>query len=129
MLLSLLLTTSLLLSFPQQVISQSPPNEGEEIVIYPEQNTSEIEPGRSQSFIPIKAYCFQDVPFVEIFFLRDIGNVFVELINITTGQISIEWINSSYGRAHIPVSMGNGDYHIEFHVESNSVYIGNFLIQ
>ena len=126
LILTLTLTLACLLTFPSQSFAQDIPEDevGDEIVII---NQDLIGNGPARDIVPISATLFRLSGYVEVGFLSYLGVVTITLNNLTTGGTATMQINSTFGEAVIPVSLGAGNYRIDF-CSSYSNYYGYFAI-
>jgi len=125
---SLMLTVSAVFAFPFQSVAQTLPNEnGEVIEVTVKEVFSENGSGRDLGTTPITATLFRLSGYVEVEFLNYLGVVTITLNNLTTGGTSTMQINSTFGEAVIPVSLGAGNYRIDFS-SSYGNYYGFFIV-
>ena len=79
---------------------------------------------RSPAFVPIDAYVSNAMVYVD--FLNDLGEVEIELTNITTGDSVNETIENAIGWIVISFSGDSGSYQITFTLSSGAKYSGEF---
>lgn len=84
---------------------------------------------RSPELIPMRAVCYTDVPIVVISFVRNIGEVEIELFNCSSGEFVSDIVSSKDGGTMIPFSGTVGHYRILFTTENGRDYIGEFDIE
>ena len=91
-----------------------------------------IRPGgntpRSPEEIPVAASVSVSASCIYITILSEVGNIDIELENLTTGEYSLTSVNSSTGSTIIPFSGSSGTWVITFTLESGVVYEGEFEI-
>lgn len=84
---------------------------------------------RSPELIPLKAVYCSEVPIVIISFYRNVGEVEIDLINVTTGESVSDIVSSKDGGAIISFSGDIGHYRILFTTENGRDYIGEFDVE
>ncbi len=128
LILSLSLVFMSLISIPVQSYAQVilDDDEGDEIVIINEDLFGN-GPARDLAPVPVCALLFRLSSCIGVEFLNNMGIVTITLSNQTTGGTSTMQINSSFGEAVIPVSLGSGNYRIDF-CSSCGNYYGYFFI-
>lgn len=130
--LMLAIATSLLFLFSSSALMamgsasiESDDEDGEEIIII---NSDVIHDGgnsRTSSFVPVEASFFHTQGIVRLDFSWPIDGLMVRLTNMTTGAFS-SFDVSSGGIIYIPVLLGEGLYHLEFYIETETLYHGYF---
>ncbi len=81
------------------------------------------------ALIPIQAAYFSSVSTIYVNFLYDLGTVFVEIENQTTGSYSQTNINATQGVHLFVISGDDGVYEITFTLSDGHVYTGSFVIE
>lgn len=84
---------------------------------------------RGPVVIPFEVYLDNTLSQVNVLFLANIGEVSVQLKNLTTGLISNTMIDSTYGEGVVPITGGAGSYYIVFWTEDGAQYSGFFFVQ
>ncbi len=84
---------------------------------------------RSPELIPMRAVCYTEVPIVVISFVRNIGEVEIELFNYSSGEFVSDIVSSKDGGIMIPFSGTVGHYRILFTTDNGRDYIGEFDIE
>ena len=79
--------------------------------------------------IPITAYAIPEAGVITISFVRNIGEVDVELINCASGEFVSDIVSSKDGGAIISFSGDIGHYRILFTTENGRDYIGEFDVE
>lgn len=97
------------------------------IEIFITENINEFNPIRFPTLVPIVAYYYVSLSYVDVEFLNNMGEVTITLNNLTTGGTSTMQINSTFGEAVIPVGLGCGNYRIDFSSTCGNYY-GNFIV-
>lgn len=91
-----------------------------------------IRPGgnnpRSPEEIPVAASFSVSASCIYITILSEVGNIDIELENLTTGEYSLTSVNSSTGSTIIPFSGSSGSWVITFTLASGEEYVGEFEI-
>lgn len=84
---------------------------------------------RNIEFIPIQ--CIYDCVnhYVSIEFIENIGNVCIELTNLSTGEMAIEYVSSGDGYVIVPVSGTSGEYMLRISTDNDDVYEGTFTVE
>lgn len=83
---------------------------------------------RSPDEIPVAASFSVSASCIYITVLSDVGNIDIELENLTTGEYSLTFVNSSTGSTIIPFSGSSGSWVITFTLASGEEYVGEFEI-
>ena len=126
--LSVFLASAFLFSFSFTATAQIiPDDEGEVIIINIGNPDQQDGLGRSFGTIPLTATLYRTLSYIEVAFLNNIGEVTTTMTNETTGSHITTQVNSSFGEAVIPVSLGSGSYRIDFY-SSDGAYFGFFTI-
>ncbi len=81
---------------------------------------------RSISIVPIT--CFYNSGTLSLTFIDEIGSVTVAVINQSTGEQWIDYIDSTDGYATMQISEDEGDYAIEIETDSGISYSGYFTL-
>ena len=105
----------------------NPEKDGEVIVIVIDEFTNGNGQGRSLQMIPLSAWLYRTLSYVNIDFLDNLGVVIITLTNQSTGNSTTTQVNSNFGGALIPVSIGSGNYRIAFLTQTTS-YEGFFTL-
>lgn len=104
-----------------------PEEEGEEIVIVPDENNIGNGNIRSITYVPFYVTMYQS--FVVVDFLCYIGEVTIQLTNLSNSVIINMAIDSNCGSCIIPITNGIGLYRIVFLTTDGMQYCGFFSIQ
>ena len=124
--LPLMLTVLSLIVFPIQSFGQDIPDDGEEIEIDINNNSSDTGPRRSSS-LPMTAFFYQSISCIEVFFQYNIGFVTISLTNLTAGGYSTDiLVDSQSGSFIIPFVSVPGIWLISFLPEVGPGYSGLF---
>ena len=83
-------------------------------------------PGGPRTAVPIECSYNSMLSAVLVNFLTDIGEVDIELQNISTGAFVAGTWDSSVSSVILPISGENGSYVISFTTESGEEFIGTF---
>ena len=129
LLLSLMLTISVVIFVPFQSFGQDIPDDGEEIEIDINTNSSDTGPRRTTSIVPLTAFYFQSLSCIGVVFNENIGDVTITLTNLTSGSLSSIVVDSQIGYVVVPFTPISGLWQISFYVmESGPSYSGTFII-
>ncbi|MBQ3742480.1 MAG: hypothetical protein II858_01340 [Bacteroidales bacterium] len=99
--------------------------DGEEIVVNYQEIHDQGGHNRIPAFIPISATLLKTQSLVHIELLYSIENLSIKLTNLSTGQNTIFAIGNNLD-GYFPITLGEGFYHLEFLVENEVRYFGNF---
>lgn len=106
-------------------VSPDDEKDGEEIIIIPD-----IQEGgchtRTPSLIPIEATLFKSQSLISLDLLFPIDGLTAKLTNITTGQ-SATFSISDLDHCLLPVTLGDGAYHLEFILNNEVPFHGFFI--
>ena len=83
---------------------------------------------RSQVEVPLHAMHYAAPDRVTVSFSHDIGNVTVQITNLSYSTSSTLYLDSSVSYQIIPISGGSGFYRIEFVLSEGEVYYGLFSV-
>ena len=83
---------------------------------------------RTPDLIPFSCVADTEMQMIGFSFQFDIGDVIIEIENLTTGDYSQTTIDSSIGGSVIPFSASSGSWRITISLESGVVYIGEFYV-
>ena len=123
----LLMIVFISLSFSTTAQAQDiPEEEGEEIVIVPDENNIGNGNIRSITYVPFYVTMYQS--FVVVDFLCYIGEVTIQLTNLSNSASVNMVINSNIGSCIIPVTSGTGIYRIEFITMEGTQFYGLFIL-
>jgi len=86
-------------------------------------------PHHAPIVIPIQAAYYSSITTIVVDFLDDLGNVSVEIENLTTGAYSQTMINATQGVHPFIISGDSGVYEITFALTNGQVFIGSFEIE
>ena len=84
---------------------------------------------KTPAVIPFTAYAIPEAGVITISFVRNIGEVDVELINCASGEFVSDIVSSKDGGAIISFSGDIGHYRILFTTENGRDYIGEFDVE
>lgn len=122
----LLLFLSLCL-FAPMVSAQSGGNEDPITIIIGEFGDTGGSPSHhAPALIPIQAAYYSSITTILVDFLYDLGSVFVEIENQTTGSYSQTTINATQGVYPFVITGVTGHWVIVFTLENGRVYSGGF---
>lgn len=79
---------------------------------------------RSGVIVPIEAYYCAENQQIRICFIYNVETVSVRLTNLTTLSSNIYLFDSSIGNCLLPITMGSGNYRIEFLTEDGLSFQG-----
>ena len=123
----LLMIVFISLSFSTTAQAQDiPEEEGEEIVIVPDENNIGNGNIRSITYVPFYVTMYQS--FVVVDFLCYIGEVTIQLTNLSNNASVNTAIDSNCGSCIIPVTNGSGIYRIEFLLADGLQFYGFFIV-
>ena len=122
---SITLSSSLLAS---PFIINDGEEDGEEIIINPDLNMDGKSHNRNPELIPISAIYYAHLSCIEVSFLYGLGDVQIDLTNVSTNATASTLVDSTAGNAFIPVTGGTGPYSITFITESGTTYSGFFIV-
>ena len=86
-----------------------------------------VGPVRYPVLVPITATYYVSLSYIDVVFTDNIGDVTITLSNLTTGGYVSSQINSGFGGALVPVTLGSGNYRIDFS-SSGGNYYGTFTV-
>lgn len=72
--------------------------------------------------------CTLEEGYLDVTFLINIGFVFIEIENLTTGEYTQTAVNSATGSAVFPISGNAGFWTITFSLSDGTMYYGEFEI-
>lgn len=84
---------------------------------------------RSQVDIPLYAMHYSAPDRVTVSFSHDIGNVTVQITNLSYSTSSTIYLDSSVSYQIIPITGGSGFYRIEFVTTDGTFYYGYFTVE
>lgn len=127
--LSLILIVTSQLVLPYQSFAQDIPEdeEGDEIVIINEDLFGN-GPARDILPVPINATLFRLACCIEVEFFSNIGEVTIQLTNLSNSASVNMVIDSNIGSCIIPVTSGTGIYRIEFITMEGTQFYGLFIL-
>ena len=127
--LSLMLVVMTLLVFPFHSFAQDIPEdeEGDEIVII-NQNQSGNGPARDILPVPINATLFRLSCCIEVEFLSNLGEVTIQLTNLSNNASVNTAVDSNCGSCIIPITNGSGLYQIVFITADGAQFYGYFSV-
>lgn len=83
----------------------------------------------NRSIFPIESCYIGMLNLVQTDIYRDLGEVFVEIINVRTGEISCDSFDSGLTPQHfLPISGNSGYYQVTYIIENGDVYEGCFIL-
>lgn len=83
---------------------------------------------RSPEVVPMQASLMGNSSLINILFHYDLGEIYIDLMNMETGEYVSNIIDSSVGNVIIPFSGEEGYYTITFTLADGVTYIGEFEI-
>lgn len=99
----------------------------EPIVIIPAEQSFQHRP-HSKAFVPFEANYNAGLASVQVYFIKDVGEVEITIQNLSSGEYDDYTINSKVGSIVLPISRDSGDYVIKFALQNGKQYIGEFFI-
>lgn len=121
-----LILISILLFAPFHLFASE---EGQSIPITVVDENNDTSPSlRSPVYIPIQAYYDEESSSVFLSFCQNIGNVYVVILNTTSGESISYRINSLIGIARLMFAGTNGAYKLTIHSSKGGHYIGEYII-
>lgn len=124
--LSLMLVVTAMFVFPFHSYAQNIPDEEEGTEVRIEEYTSENGAGRS--IVPLTVTLYQSLSCIEVAFLSNIGEVTIQLTNLSINASVNTVIDSNFGSCIIPVTNGSGIYRIEFITMEGTQFYGLFIL-
>lgn len=126
--LSWMLTITVVMAFPIQSFGQDIPDDGEEIEIDINNNSSDTGPRRTPTIVPMTVFYYQSLFCIEVLFHYNIGEVTITLNNLTIGCYSSIVVNSQEDTLFIPLPNSSGLWQIGFRLSDGSLYTGSFFL-
>lgn len=84
---------------------------------------------RSLTQQPIESCYIGMLNLVQTDIYRDLGEVFVEISNVSTGEISSDSFDSGLTPQHfLPISGNSGYYQVTYIIENGDIYEGLFIL-
>ena len=85
-------------------------------------------PPKAPAQTPISASYNSTTTSVALFFIRNLGEIEVEVLNSTTGGFCSDFIDTQYLYAISPITLGPGHYIITFTLPSGQQFQGDFYV-
>lgn len=123
--LSLMLVFTAMFVFPFHSFAQNIPDEEQGTEVRIEEYTSENGAGRS--IVPLSVTLFQSMSCIEVVFLSNIGEVTIQLTNLSNNASVNTAIDSNCGSCIIPITNGSGLYRIDFITADGAQFCGYFI--
>lgn len=123
--LSLMLVVTAMFVFPFHSYAQNIPDEEEGTEVRIEEYTSENGAGRS--IVPLTVTLYQSLSCIEVAFLSNLGEVTIQLTNLSNNASVNTAIDSNCGSCIIPITNGSGLYRIDFITADGAQFCGYFI--
>ena len=112
--------------FPFHSFAQNIPDEEQGTEVRIEEYTSENGAGRS--IVPLSVTLYQSMSCIEVVFLSNIGEVTIQLTNLSNNASVNTAIDSNCGSCIIPITNGSGLYRIDFITADGAQFCGYFIV-
>lgn len=114
------------LTFPNLAFTTEDDDDGDVIditILLPGESNN-----RSQVEVPLHAMHYTAPDRISVSFSHDIGNVTVQITNLTYSTSSTFYVETNVSYQILPVTGGSGFYRIEFVTSDGAIYSGYFSV-